>query len=45
MKMETVQKFKQLYSEKQEIIDHLEKFGTEWEQIEAKVIKQVAQCF
>mgnify|MGYP000952633102 CR=1 FL=1 len=45
MNPETVQKFKQLYSEKKEIIEYLERFGNQWEQTEAKIIKQVALSF
>jgi len=42
MLAETVEKFKVLYSEKKEIIDYMEKFGDDFQKIEAMIIKQIA---
>lgn len=38
----TVEKFKKLYSEKQEVIEYMLKFGNSFEKVEAKIIKDVA---
>lgn len=42
MKSETVQKFKQLYSEKKDVVEWMLDFGNEFEKIQAKIIKEVA---
>ncbi|MCO5383195.1 MAG: hypothetical protein NHB15_14895 [Methanosarcina barkeri] len=42
MLAETVEKFKKLYSEKQEVIEYMLKFGNDFEKAEATIIKQVA---
>lgn len=42
MLAETVARFKALYSEKKDVIDYMERFGNEFEQTEAKIIKKVA---
>lgn len=39
---ETKEKLKKLYCEKKDIIDYMEKFGNDFEKIEAKIIKSVA---
>jgi len=39
---ETVEKFKNLYSTKKETLDWMEKFGNEFEQMQARIIKNVA---
>ena len=42
MLVETVSRFKTLYSEKKDIIDYMEQFGNEFERVEAMIIKKVA---
>lgn len=42
MLKETVETFKRLYSEKQEIIEYMAQYGNDFEKIEAKIIKDVA---
>lgn len=39
---ETVKKFKDIYSTKKETVDYMEQFGSEFEKMQAKIIKQVA---
>lgn len=41
-KIETIEAFKKLYSEKKEVIDYLEKFGSKFERAQAMVIKEAA---
>ena len=38
----TVEKFKRIYSEKNEVIEWMLKHGSEFEKVEAKIIKEVA---
>lgn len=42
-KPETVEKFKELYFERKDTIDYLEKFGNKFEKAQAVLIKQVAK--
>ncbi|WP_156157262.1 hypothetical protein [Methanosarcina siciliae] len=42
---ETIETFKQIYSEKKEIIDYMEKFGNNFEKMEAVIIKKAALDF
>lgn len=42
---ETIETFKKLYSEKRDTVDYMEKFGNDFEKIEARIIKKVAQDF
>mgnify|MGYP007111632398 CR=1 FL=1 len=42
MLKETVEKFKEIYKTKKDTIDWMEKHGTEFEQMQARIIKNVA---
>lgn len=42
MKSETVQKFKQLYSEKKDVVEWMLSFGNDFEKVQAKIIRDVA---
>jgi len=43
-KIETVEAFKKLYSERKDTIDYLEKIGNKFERAQAMVIKEAAGC-
>lgn len=39
---ETKERFKNLYSTRKETIDYMERFGNDYEKLQATIIKQVA---
>jgi hypothetical protein len=39
---ETVERFKNLYLNKKETIDYMERFGNDYEKLQARIIKNVA---
>lgn len=38
----TVEKFKQIYSEKRDVVEWMLSFGNDFEKVQAKIIKDVA---
>lgn len=45
MLISTIETFKRLYSEKQDVIDYMARFGNGFEQAEARIIKEIALNF